>query len=346
MSKKKKVLIIAGIVLVILVGGIVGVNLYVDSMLGEMNHVDVPQVEYTEPVAATEAQDDTQTEPSEAATEATEETKPAAKGEYVNYLVVFKPQWENNKKITKTVILCTLNTADKTVTMTPMTGKAYVKVPAFKDLPAAEMTLDAVYGKGGMYGTASAMALMNQTLYSNFGIEVDYNFEIDFSLLANVVHWLGGVEMNLSEAEAKYLSQKTGVELQAGPKVFNSSMTTAYIRMWDAEEETGANGIGGQKKLLDAILSKAKGESVTKLEGVVRNMMPMLTTSMTEYEIKECMLRLLPMLRDLSIQKGEACPANGKLETVQDKNGKDMEVIVFDSAEATKLTRAITEGEQ
>jgi len=74
-------------------------------------------------------------------------------------------------------------------------------------------------------------------------------------------------------------------------------------------------------------------------------MLPMITTSMTRDEMKEFVISMLPMIRNLVIEKGEPCPVDGQKETVT-VNGKEVEVITFDVAKTTKAMRALTRGEE
>ena len=47
---------------------------------------------------------------------------------------------------------------------------------------------------------------MNLTLYKNFGIEVDYDVEIDFDAFIKAINLINGLDVELTAAEAKYLN--------------------------------------------------------------------------------------------------------------------------------------------
>jgi len=54
-------------------------------------------------------------------------------------------------------------------------------------------------------------------------------------------------------------------------------------------------------------------------------------------------ISMLPMVRNLAIEKGEPCPVDGQRETVT-VDGKEMEVVTFDVSKTVKAMQALTEG--
>ena len=357
-SRKGK--LIGMIVICMLLASVLGVvvfaNSYVNEVFDEVNHVEVAKIDYSQAPAVEEEKIQLQAESVEApaaeaaATEKAAEAKAAEQykpEDFVNMLIVCRPANQDGVVQTKTMVLCTLNTKSKVMTMTALEEDAYVTTPEYKGHASEQMKLSAVYNTGAKYGNgkAGSMEYMNQTLFNNFGIEVDQNFEIDFQLFAKVVTRLKDVDMELSEEEAKYLSEKTKTEIKAGKVKMNGQLATEYVRMWDNEEEAGVTSISGQRKMVEAIVKKIRTQYIADLETIVKDMLPMITTSMTRDEMKEFVISMLPMVRNLAIEKGEPCPVDGQKETVT-VNGKETEVITFDSAKTVKAMRALTRGEE
>ena len=111
------------------------------------------------------------------------------------------------------MILCTVNTYEKTVTLTSLLRDTLVQYPNYTDTngkkhSGGKIKLTSIYHNGYICtnSTADAMGLMNQTLYSNFGIEVDYDVEIDFDAFIKAINLLGGINVELTAAEANYLN--------------------------------------------------------------------------------------------------------------------------------------------
>lgn len=356
-SRKGK--LIGMIVICMLLASVLGVvvfaNSYVNEVFDEVNHVEVAKIDYSQAPAVEEEKIQLQAENVEApaaevaATEKAAEAKAAEQykpEDFVNMLIVCRPANQDGVVQTKTMVLCTLNTKSKVMTMTELEADAYVTAPEYKGHASEQMKLSEVYNTGAKYGNgkAGSMEYMNQALYNNFGIEVDHNFEIDFQLFARVVSRLKDVDLELSEEEAKYLSEKTNTELKAGKVKMDGKLATEYVRMWDHEEESGVTSISGQRKMVEAIVKKIRTQYIADLESIVRDMLPSITTSMTRDEMKEFIVSMLPMIRNLAIEKGESCPVEGQRETVT-VNGKDLEVVTFDVAKTTKAMRALTKGE-
>ena len=304
-SGKKAALIVVCILAVLVVGVAGFVGFYLNSMLSSINHVEVAAPVYTEP-AETEAAEET----AELAAAAEPEQTPAyADKNADNYLVVCKPEKDGDVKKTETMILCSLNTSDKTITMTALQPEATVQVPAYKNYAGGEAALDTVYGLGATNGgTSGAMELLNKTLYENFDIKVDHNLEIDMRLFARVVSRLGSVKIELTEEEAAYLSEVTKKDIKAGTQDMNSALAQEYVDMWSDETAEGISSAGGQRKMVEAILKEVRSEYVADLQSIVFDCLPLITTSMSQDKLEDVLWTLLPMLRNLSIENGGTIP--------------------------------------
>lgn len=306
-GKKVAVAVICVIAaLVVCIGGFIG--FYLNSMLNAINHVEIAAPVYTEAAEETVA-----AEAPLAAAETTAEAVevPAyAEENAVNYMVVCKPEKDGDVKKTDTMILCSLNTESKTLTMTALRGDATVKAPAYKKFAGGEATLDTIYGMGATYGsgTAGSMEFLNQTLYNNFGIEVDHNLELNMKVFAKVVTRLGGVSIELTEEEAAYLSEESGKTIKAGTQEMSGTLAQTYVDMWSDEEAEGVSSDAGQRKLVSAILKEVRSEYVADLQSIVFDCLPMITTSMSQDKLEDTLWMLLPMLRSLSIENGGVYP--------------------------------------
>ena len=93
-----------------------------------------------------------------------------------------------------TILLCTFHKSEKTLTMTSFLRDLYVKIPGYKN-----NRLNAAYAAGGM-------KLLNQTLETNFGIQVDGNVEVDFTQFAQIIDLLDGVTLTLRQDEAEAIN--------------------------------------------------------------------------------------------------------------------------------------------
>lgn len=310
-SKTGKIILCA--ILAVILGIVVFVSCSFSELYNSMSHAEVSDVKESEPAVETEAPE-TQPAATEQTEEATEETTEPTEEVTVfndkntkNYLVVCKPV--GGAKTTDTMILCSLNSATNVITMTSLDGNAEVALPEYKDVAAGEKAaLNTVYGMGSKYSTAGSMELLNQTIYDNYGIRVDENLEIDLKLFSTLVRRLGSVEIELTEEEAKYLSDVTYRGINAGVQKMDATLAEAYVGMWTAGAE-GVSTLSCQKKLVSAIVETAKTKKAAELQHIVVQTLPSITITMSQSELGDVLYDILPDLKDLSIASGGVYPA-------------------------------------
>lgn len=347
-GRKRTVWIVLGVIAVLLLAAVVCMVVYYHSVLDKMNKVVVPTIVYTEPV-----QETTEAEAPASTAAATEAHIPSSK-DYVNILVVGQAAREGEtNRFADTAILCTINTYEKTLTMTSMLRDSFVKMPDYRGHTGGRIKLTTIYHLGSIYGDGipGSMELMNLTLYRNFGIEVDYNFEVDFEAFIDVVDLLGGVEVELTEAEAKYLNKDevwVRQEVQPGLTRLDGMAALSYTRMRKAEGDNDSDIVrtSRQRKFIEAVLTQLRGKSLSDLQKLVNVVLPKITTSMTNAQITDCLLTMLPMLPELKIETGGTCPASyfGDLVDIYG-DGVKHSVLRFNETETKSHMRAITEGE-
>jgi len=355
-AKGKKIALIAlSVVLVLLLTVVIGGFVYYKMMLSKIPRVNVPKINYTTaPTETVEPHAETTTATTEATTVATTEPHIPSSADYLNILVVGQAARDGEaERFADTAILCTLNTYTKTLTLTSLLRDSFVKMPDYKGHYGGRIKLTTIYHLGSLYGdgVAGSMELMNQTLYDNFGIEVDYNFEIDFDAFIKVVYLIGGVDIELTEAEANYLNNdgKVWQAVQPGMNCLDGDTALAYARMRKAEGDSESDIIrtSRQRKFIEAVVAKLKTKSPSRLQKIANAVLPMVTTSMTDAEITDCLLTLLPMLPELKMETGGTCPAESKGDMVEIyHDGVYHSVLRFDTEKTKKTMRAITEGEE
>ena len=373
--KKKKspvkiILIVVAVLLVLVVGAVAAGVLYYHSKLNKMTHVDVPKIEYTQ-----SADDlllaDPEVDPTEATAEAettepapTETTQPphVRSGEdYINILVVGQAaragETANSERMADTSILCTINTYDKTLTLTSFLRDTLVRPPNFKGHEFGKIKLTTVYHLGSYYSggdVAGSMQLMNMMLYDTFGIEVDHNFEVDFDIFVKLIDLMHGVTVNLTPEESAYLNAEdawVSYDTQPGWFHLDGSGALAYARMRKAENDNDSDikRTARQRHLIECVIFQLKQMTLSDLNNIVDEVLPMITTSMTSAEITDLLVKMLPMLPDLKIEAGGTCPVQGTYwGSEKDIYGDGMyhSVLEFESPQQKKLMRAITEGEE
>lgn len=360
---KKTLLIVLCVVLALILAAMIGVYLYVNGMFGKMNQVEVEKIDYAalatetfETTQATETTAATTEETTEATTVPTTEPHVASSADYINFLIVGQAtrvgEAVNQERNADTAILCTLNTHEKTLTMTSMLRDTLIRGGQYKGHTWGGIKLTTVYHMGYLWnGVAGSMEVMNTTLFLNFGIEVDHNFEVDFNGFMDLINLMGGVDIELTEAEADYLNADdfwVYKDVEPGWNTLNGMTALSFARMRHAEGDNDSDIIrtDRQRRLIEAVIAKLKTKSLSELQDLLDAALPMVTTSMSSSELMDMALKVLPMLPDLKIINGGTCPANSKGELYDIYgNGVKHSILRFNEGETKQYMRAITEGE-
>ena len=363
---KKTVLIVVLVIMILIAALVVAAVVYYNSMLKKLNQVQVPTINYadlaTEPTETTAAATEATAATVETTVAATE-PHVASSADYINILLVGQASREGEaERFADTMILCTVNTYEKTVTLTSLLRDTLVQYPNYTDTngkshSGGKIKLTSIYHNGYICtnSTADAMGLMNLTLYKNFGIEVDYDVEIDFDAFIKAINLINGLDVELTAAEAKYLNDfhdRYYYEMKEGKNWLDGSTALAYVRMRKAEGdgESDIKRTSRQRIFMEALLDKVKKLSISDLQNLANEVLPLVTVSMTNSEITDLLMKMLPMLSGLEIKTSGTCPVRAKGYSWGDMvdiygDGMIHSVMRFDQDKNVAYMRAITEGE-
>ncbi len=178
------------------------------------------------------------------------------------------------------MILITLNTPKRAIQLTSFMRDMYVDIPDGW-LPNR---LNVAYRFGGT-------ELMNETFKENFGINIDANVIVNFDEFAEIVEILGGVDMELTAAEVKYLEEEEDITgLTEGMNHLDGREALEYCRI----RNVGSDDYGRterQRKILmqiaDGVRSSDWGTIMTVVDKLLDHVtIPNLTLpQVTEYVI-------------------------------------------------------------
>ncbi len=364
--KKKKglriFLIILAVILVVAAGAVTAGAVYYNRMANKMNIIELPEdtYVYTEETEVTEATAAAAAETSGATTEATEPTTivtepPKATAEdIINILVVGQSSRAGEEsRMADTTMVVSVNTFDGTVTVFSVLRDSYVKLPDYKGHKCGRAKFTVCYGLGYNWGgPAGAMEMTNICMRDNFGVEVDHNIEIDFESFIRVVDLMGGIEIELTEAEAKYLNDDdlyVKYDVEPGLQYLDGMAALSYARMRKAEGDNDSDikRSARQRLVIEKLLDKVRGLSLSELQRVADNLLPEITTTMTPGDIVEILARIMPVFKDINIV-GATIPYDktgwGEIIDIYEDGIPDS-VIKFEAPQQKRLIRAITEAE-
>ena len=198
-----------------------------------------------------------------------------------------------------TMMMVTFNKEQKTITMTSFLRDLYVQIPGY-----ADNKLNVPYLLGGM-------ELLNDTLEQNFGVQVDGNVELSFDSFAEVIDLLGGLDMELREDEADYINMDLNrYELEGGMQHLDGEQALIYARIRKLDPDGDFSRTNRQRKVISTLIEKFRNTKLTTLMGLLDDVLPMITTDMSNSEILDLAKDLFPMLADCTIVS-QRVPADG-----------------------------------
>lgn len=207
---------------------------------------------------------------------------------YINILLIGQDRRPGQgRQRSDSMILVTVNKSKSTITLTSFMRDQYVQIPGYNP-----HKLNHAYQYGGM-------KLLDETLRVNFGVRVDGNVEVDLSGFAKVIDLLGGVEVNLTAVEARYISSVMKVELKEGVNLLNGEQATCYSQL--REIDSDYRRAERQRNVIVAILNKYKSHPVDEMLSLAEQILPLVTTDMSNSEILGYIIEMFPMLPQLQI---------------------------------------------
>lgn len=304
-------LIVLCVVLALILVGLIFATTFVNYLLGLVNRTDDNHNETlsSEDMAtATETIDPTYTGPIENPDDVVLDTIDLGDLDgnsdgIINILLVGQDRREGEpRQRSDSMILCTFNTNTNVITMTSFLRDTYVSIPDHSN-----NKLNAAYQLGGF-------DLLDETLMLNFGVDVDANVEVDFDGFIGIIDLVGGIDIYLSQNEANYMNKYKGFEynkdevwnLTEGVNHLNADQALAYARIRKTATSTGTRDDWGrterQRTVLMALLDAYKGQSLTTMLGLVDDVLPLITTDLTDSEIIKYVVQLFPMVAKAEIR--------------------------------------------
>ena len=306
-NKKKNVflvvlLVVLSLVLALLIGGVI----YYNNFLNKINRTDnletLSSEEFQELLSTVdqgEAMEDTYPElstiPEDMDVVAKEED--TIGGDIINILLIGQDTRNVKKKgLSDSMILVSVNLETKKLVMTSFMRDLYVEIPSTNG-GYYKQRINTAYPVGGM-------EKLDATLKHNFGVEVDNNIEVDFSGFKTIVDVMGGVDIELTKAEAYHLKTypeyvSKNWKLKEGVNHLTGEQALAYSRIRKIDDDFVRTS--RQRTVLTKLLEKVKDMSLSELIALAEEFIPLITTDMTNAEITKYIMQIAPVLSQLEI---------------------------------------------
>ena len=176
---------------------------------------------------------------------------------------------------TDSMILVSVNTRDKNIKLTSFMRDMYVDIP---DRDWARLNVAYAYG---------GPQLLFDTLKKNFDVDVDLYIRVNFANFRKIVNHVGGVDIELTEAEAKYMndtSEKYNTKpVEPGLQHLDGAQALSYARCRKIDSDF--NRTKRQRTVILALVKEIKHCSPGELNSLLNVFLPMIQTNMSKMQI-------------------------------------------------------------
>lgn len=187
-----------------------------------------------------------------------------------------------------TVMIATLDTKHKQLKLTSLMRDMWVDIPGH-----GEHKFNAAYSYGGV-------SLLYQTIAQNFGLKLDGYAVVDFKAFKEVINAMGGVEVELTQAEYNYLMEayKRHPEVINNLKPGKNKMTGNQALAYSRIRQVGRSDFRRterQRTVIQAMFTNVKGMSMGEIKKLADKMLPNIVTDLSNEQIYSYMFSVLTM---------------------------------------------------
>lgn len=218
-----------------------------------------------------------------------------------------------------TMMLLSIDRANKKIKLTSFMRDMWVDIP----------------GEGYSKINSSCMwggpKLVMDTIEYNFNVDIDDYMLVDFDMFTKIVDGLGGVQVEVTEKEAAYFGSgkkyAPPMKIESGNTLLNGEEALWYCRIRYLDDDF--HRTERQRKVISAIINKAKETKPKELIEISKDVMPYVETSIPQNELIKLGLGALLSYIHYDIEQ-QQIPASETWE-YGSKNG--MDVILIDVEE-------------
>ena len=308
---KKTAIYILVIVLLLIVGILAAVVIYWNSILGMMTgpqDISVPTMSDEEIAAMFNPNGAGSGNP-----DAPEETIPeftwpevVSDQNITNIMLVGQASRAGEEyRLADSMILCSINRETNTLTLTSFQRDMRVVIPAYAGHTQGYNRINNVYHLGSYWTgeVKGSMEMLALCIEQNFGVKVDHTVEVDFDSVEKIINKLGGVKVDISEAELKYLQDtipEYSQKLKVGINRLDGYQALTYARMRKIDGDRQRTE--RQREIITSVIDSVRDSSLMDLHELATTVASMILTDMTNTEITNYIFELLPRLADVKIQ--------------------------------------------
>ena len=198
--------------------------------------------------------------------------EPHGKPEITNILLLGVDEEEN---ASDTIMILSLNEKKKTIKLVSIMRDTYI----YQGEGMANK-MNYAYHYGGVQGSID-------TINSVFNLEISKYVKVDFEGLVNIVDYLGGVEVEISEEERKYINLQCDKSIlnNSGRVNLNGNQALAYTRIRKIDSDFQRTQ--RQRKIMAGIFDEMKNVDMVKYPKAIYTISKSSETNLSMMELVE-----------------------------------------------------------
>jgi LCP family protein required for cell wall assembly len=239
------------------------------------------KLEYVEPDQETSISEDT-----DGRTEQDNQEPDTTKSKNISNILLLGMETFDGAENTDTMIIASIDSEDNIIKLTSLMRDLYVEIPGHRNAK-----LNSAYAQGGI-------SELYATIEQNFGITMDGYVLVDFNDFEQVIDYIGGIDLTLTQKEANYLRTTNYISnpayrnVVAGTQHMNGNQVLGYCRIRKVPTETEHDDFGRtqrQRIVLEKIFEKMKSKNIIQLGIIMNNILSNIDikTDITKSEYNE-----------------------------------------------------------
>lgn len=201
------------------------------------------------------------------------------------------------------MIIVSINKSTKEIILTSIMRDSYVYIPGHWNT-----RINAAYALGGP-------DLLIETIETNFKVKIDSYVAVNFFSFMDAVDAVGGVEIEVSNAEANVLNtyiaelnyleglpEGTDMLYGGGTYKLNGKQALAYSRIRYVGN-ADFDRTGRQREVLEKMMNSMRTASLSELNNVLNVVLPQVTTDISEGEMFTLLLDTTTTYKDYAIKQ-------------------------------------------
>lgn len=193
------------------------------------------------------------------------------------------------------MIICSINALDGSIKLTSIARDTAVDIPGYKN----KNRINVAFKFGSKTGDLERGAeLAMKTVNRNFGTNISRYVLVNIHGLADIIDALGGVDLELTKAEAKTINyelfvkepmdkvKRSKLEVKNGVQHLDGMLAVTYGRIRNIKGQNDINRNSRQRNLLETLLKKVMEDmNIAKFLELVDTALPYGRTNLTMEEI-------------------------------------------------------------